>query len=143
MCCSVGSSLDGAIAPWQGEGDIWQSAASPGSGVGPLIAEDSDMTRDPVKCDSRIATVEKKEALVDSREQLDVVSRTPGFDCVNDGEGVSENRDVRAWRRGSVVECKKNSSKLGLEGRITIREANRDGSGLMDKSSPRCAVTTG
>ena len=100
------------------------------------------MTRDPVKCDSRIATVEKK-TLVDSREQLEVVSRTPGIDCVNGGEGVSENRDVRAWRRDSVVECKKNSSKLRLKGRRTIREANRDGSCLMDKSSPRCAVSMG
>ena len=101
------------------------------------------MTRDPVQCDSCIAAVEKKKAVVDPREQLEVVSGTPGIDCVNGGEGVGENRDVRAGRRGSVVECKENGSKFRLEGRRTIREADRDGSGLMDKSSPRCAVTIG
>ena len=100
------------------------------------------MTRDPVQCDSRIAAVEKK-AVVDPQEQLDVVSRTLGIDSVNGGEGVGENRDVRAGRGGSVVECKKNSSKLRLKGRRTIREADRDGSGLMEKSSPCGAITIG
>ena len=99
----VGSSLDGTVAPWQGKGDLRQSAASPDSGVGPLISEDTDMARDPVQRDSRIATVEKKNAVVDPREQLKVVSRMSGLDCMNGREGVGENRDVRAGRRGSVV----------------------------------------
>lgn len=62
---------------------------------------------------------------------MEVVSRTPGIECVNGREGVSEKRDVRAGRRGSMVECKENSSEFRLEGGRTIREANRDGSGVM------------
>lgn len=65
MCRCVGSSFDGAIAPWQRECDLRQPTASPGSGVGPLISKDSDMTRDSVQRDSYIAAVEKKKAVVD------------------------------------------------------------------------------